>query len=580
LDEHLSAATTNFRLALQLADRDTAQSDVNLVRYFLCYLYYLRQQPYESALIGDFVSQRYPDSAGALQCAKISLACYLTLFAANEGQDRSFEIERLVAVANHIADRWPGGDAEQSLSTLVPHMVNAGELEQARQLTERIAETSPERGKAELVSGQAYWGAAARAAQQIYEWQQQGAPDGIDLALQQALLEELQQSARELLSAGFKRLPQQPGIDTATATALLSLARAYVTAEDYAAAIEVLEHPQFGPLTLVQQRDSAVDNPALTEETYRTALQASIGSLGTGGDAVMEKARQLMTALQNAVGDDAAGRQRLLSVYTSLALSIEAQMKSAPPETKQQMSLVFESFLQQLAAGATDPGILNWVAETYAGIAAGFDDGSGFLSDDAKKYYENARAAFANLLAAPNVPSQTATQIQLRMATMMVQLRDFNGALAVIQRVLADNANALNVQAEAARTLQKWGSEDPQKYAQAIAGMDTPQSKIWGWGKIAAATQSHQQFRETFYESRYELARCQFDLAQSKSGTAKDKLIAAAERTLVMTKQLYPTLGGPRWTRRYNELLNPILAAQGKPPIKMMNTETSLEVTP
>lgn len=576
----LATATTNYQLALQLADRDTPQSDVNLVRYFLCYLYYLGQRRYESALVGDFVSQRYPQSAGALQCAKISLACYLAIFAANEGQDRSFEVERLIAVVNHIADQWPGRDAEQSLSTLVPHLVNAGEIDHARRLTERIPETAAERGTAELVTGQAYWGAAARETQQIYEWQQQGIPDGVDLAARQLELERLRQSAREMLQAGFERLPEEQAIDTATATALLSLARACVTADDHASAIDVLEHPQFGPLTLVQQQDSAVENPAFQEETYRTALQASIGSLGTGGDSVMEKAQQLMGALKNAVGDDAAGKQRMLSVYTSLALSIEAQMKSAPPESKRQMSLVFESFLQRLAADATDPGVLNWVAETFAGIAAGFDDDSDVLSDDAKKYYEHALAAFANLLALPDLPPQLATQIQVRTADVMVQLRRFAEALAVIQQVLAGNASALNIQVEAARALQNWGSEDPSKYAQAIAGIDTPQSKIWGWGKIASATQSHPQFRETFYEARCELARCQFELAKSKSGNEKNRLMAEAQRTLEMTGQLYPTLGGPQWSGRYNTLLNQILAAQGKPPIERVHIDVSSEITP
>ena len=38
--------------------------------------------------------------------------------------------------------------------------------------------------------------------------------------------------------------------------------------------------------------------------------------------------------IANSVGDDAAGKQRMLSVYTTLALSIEAQMKSASHDLK------------------------------------------------------------------------------------------------------------------------------------------------------------------------------------------------------------------------------------------------------
>ena len=125
-------AITYYRMALQLADLQTPQSDVNLVRYFLCYLYYLQQDYFRSALVGDFVSRRYPNAAGARECAKISLACYLAMFDSSDDQDRHFEINRLVAVANLIADHWPGSpDAEQTLSTLVPRMVNAGELDHA-----------------------------------------------------------------------------------------------------------------------------------------------------------------------------------------------------------------------------------------------------------------------------------------------------------------------------------------------------------------------------------------------------------------------------------------------------------------
>ncbi|MCG8650238.1 MAG: hypothetical protein MI861_10410, partial [Pirellulales bacterium] len=67
LEHSRDDAITFYRLALQLADRDTPPSDINLVRYFLCYLYYLKQDYFEAALVGDFVSSRYLESAAALQ---------------------------------------------------------------------------------------------------------------------------------------------------------------------------------------------------------------------------------------------------------------------------------------------------------------------------------------------------------------------------------------------------------------------------------------------------------------------------------------------------------------------------------
>lgn len=245
-------------------------------------------------------------------------------------------------------------------------------------------------------------------------------------------------------------------------------------------------------------------------------------------------------------------------------------MKSASPEAKQEMSKVFEAFLQQLAGGATDPGTLNWVAETFAGIGAGFDDEGDVLSEDARKYYQNAIVAFQNILDKGGLPAKMATQIRVRMASVMGKTHEFPRSLAVLEQVLAENPSAINVQVEAARLLQRWGREDPSKYSTAIAG-GGQQSNIWGWGKIATGTLSHKQFRATFYEARYEVARCQLDLAHSKQGAEKEKLIADASRIVAKTKHLYPTLGGIEWSNKYNALGNRILIAQGKKPREHVN---------
>ena len=97
---------------------------------------------------------------------------------------------------------------------------------------------------------------------------------------------------------------------------------------------------------------------------------------------MMEKAKIAMAAMQQAVGSDAAGKQRMLGIYVNLAKSVESQMKSAAPDAKQEMSSVFEAFLQELSAGSSDVGVLNWVAETFFGLAAGLDKGSGVPNRD------------------------------------------------------------------------------------------------------------------------------------------------------------------------------------------------------
>ncbi len=560
-----STAMDSYRLAMQLADQDTPPSELNLVRYFVCYLYYLDKQYFEAALVGDFVARRYPQSAGARQCARISLACYMQILEMANEDDRQFEIEQLVTLTNQITESWPDGpEALEALTTLVPVMVNANEIEHADSMTRKIPETAPGRGQAELTTGQASWGKHLQLQQEIARLEREGVPEDVDLEAKRGESEQLAENAIELLSAGYDRIPDEPTVDTFNATALLSLAQAFVASAEYSKAVKVLEHDTSGAITLVEANHDAVANPVFVEEAYRTALQAYVGSMTDQGAGAMEKAKRAMAALQQSVGTDDAGKQRMLGVYVNLAQNVEAQMKSASATERQAMSEVFEAFLQELSGGSSDVGVLNWVAETFASLGAGFDDDPDALNQQAAKYYERSIAAFENLLSLSSLDPQLATQIKVRLASVKTQKRDFQDALDNFKEVLAKTPTAVNVQVEAARLLQRWAGSDPAKYAQAISGIPSGGKGIlWGWGKIANVTLPHKQFRDTFYEARYEMAKCLVGLAASKKGAEKSKLLADAERSLTRTKQLYPSLGGETWTRQYDALLKTIQSARG-----------------
>ncbi len=492
----------------------------------------------------------------------------MKLLETNQQQDTEFEIGRLVNVANFIADTWPDGSvAEEALTTLVPVMVNADQLDHAHAMTLRISESSPHRGEAEFVTGQAMWGKHLRLQQQVAA---EGGvvPEDVDVHWRRTLLEDLATKAMQLLAAGYDRLSESPTVSTSNATALLSLAQAYVATSQHGKAVDVLEHVSLGPMTLVNAGDDAVKNPVFIEETYRTALQAYVGSMGMGGQEMMDKAKTAMAAMQELVGSDAAGKQRMLGIYVNLARNVETQMKAATPQAKQEMSQVFEAFLQELSAGSSEVGVLNWVAETFAGLGSGFDDDPDVLNENAGKYYDRAIAAFQNILSMPDLEPQVATQIKARMALVKAQMHDFEGSLNDFEEILGNTPNALNIQVQAARLLQRWGQSDPEKYKLAILG-DPADGKqggaVWGWGKIANTAMRYQQFRDNFFEARYQMAECQFSLAASKQGKQRAKLLADAERNLAMTKQLYPTLGGELWTERYGKLLKKVQSARSTP---------------
>ena len=572
LESAQNSALASYRLAMRLADVDTPPSELNLVRYFVCYLYFTREQYYDAAVMGDFVSTRFPQSAGAKQCAKISLACYLKLLEAAGEQPGAFEIRNVVRATRWIADQWQDTpEAIESLSTVVPIMVNANALELACDFAQSLPEASNERAMAELVTGQALWAA------QLSSQQRNPNPSNPSVVITGDDAGKNEgPNALALLLSGYEHLPKDAQVDASLATAILSLAQALVANDQFVSGanekapenarkvVEVLEDETFGPLALIDRDHEAAQNPIFVQESLRTALQAYVSCLDSDPVAMMAKAQQMMSKLRKAVGADDVGRRRMLAIYVTLAQTMESNLAKAPPQSRKQMSGVFESFLAALSSDADDPGTLNWVAETYASLGAGFDDGGKALDANASLYYQKSIDAFQNLLGQINLQPALQTQVRARMAEVKAKNHDYQGAMADMQQLLKVNPAAVNLQVEAAKILKRWGSVDSTKYSDAIKGVrSSEKGGIWGWGKIANATMPHAQFRDVFYEARYEIAACQCARAMTLSGAERTKQLSAADKTLAVTEKLYPKLGGERWSSKYEELHDEIKRAGG-----------------
>ena len=578
LNEFQDNALASYRLAMQLADDDTLPSELNLVRYFVCYLYFAKNQLHDAAVVGDFVARRFPQSAGAKQCAKISLACYLKLLDLQGEEQNQFEIQRVADATRWLANQWANTpEAVESLSTVVPVMVNAGALDLACEFTQALPNGSRERAMADLITGQALWAEQLRGQNSVAN---SGKAGNVAVASDTAVATENaveperpggKPDAVTFLLSGYENLPEDTVVDASVATAILSLAQALMASSGVQAngaekgtlktgrILEILENPTFGPLVLIAQEDESAANPLFVQEALRTALQAYVASMESDPVGMMEKAKQTMTRLREAVGTDVVGKKRMLAIYVSLAQTMEAKVLQASPESKKQMTGVFESFLGALSADASDPGTLNWVAETFSSLGSGLDTGAQTLNEDARVYYDKSINAFQNLLTKGELSPALKTQIRARLAAVKARKRDFAGAMADMETLLRDNPKAVNLQVEAARILQRWGARDPSKLSEAIRGTGTGESAVvWGWGKIANATMPHQQFRDTFFEARYEIAVCQLALARTLQAGSRQKQLEAARKTLEVTSKLYPDLGGEIWTTKYQELMRSV----------------------
>jgi tetratricopeptide (TPR) repeat protein len=589
LSERQADAVRYFQLALALADDDVSLNDKNTMYYFLCYLYYKDSKYYDAAVIGEFLARHFPAGVGAKNCAKIAMASYLKLYKAKESEDKDFEIRRAVDIADYIVNKWPTQpEAQEALATLIPFMIKLGQLDDAEQYLQKIDEKSPKRGESELTTGQAMWAKYLIGMQDIRNAEKaEGAGETVDRTKlpDQAELDDLKKRAEKTLANGIERMKQAAAVDATLAMAALSLAQIYVDTQQPAKAVELLEDQNIGPKTLVEKEDPSAEREAYKIETHKVALRAYIGALPTvsgpqEGEAMMAKAEGVMNALKKLMGTTPEGQRRLIGIYISLATDIEKQIQNASAEAKTALTKGFEVFLTRVGDATKDVKEMFWVAQTLYALAEGSDQGGPQLTPDAEHFYNKAITAYNKILdlAKTNkeITPDMILQVQMRLATTQRRLGQYQDAINLFEKILLQKNMMLNVQVEAARTYQEWGAVgDPVVYDRAILGGRTNDSTgkytIWGWGKIANQTAPDpdkaggKDYEDTFYEARYNLARCRFLKARKEKTTAdRKKYFQLAKNDVALTYRFYPALGGEAWKAKFDGLLRDVQKELGE----------------
>ncbi len=588
-----------YRKALELAaaESEVSLDDLNIVRYFLCYLHYMREEYFDSAVIGEFVARKFPGHVGAVPCAKIAMACYVKLYNLNPEKSNDFEADRLISVCDYITKAWPTApEAGEALNTLIPFMINRGDLSRAEQYLEQIPADSAQRGDAELKTGQAMWSAYLNGMAELRKWRRpvedggEAPPEGTDLAQREKELEDLKQRAEKTLTNGVERMRQANKIDKTLASAVLSLAQIYVDTNQAEKAIAELEHPQIGALTLVKKGDPAVQREGYIQETYKTALRAYIGSLPAAKNPgeVMDKAKATMDDLETEVLKDPEGRTKLVAIYVSLAHSVRQSIDLAASEdAKNALSRGFETFLRQIGKESTDVNTLNWVAVTFVNLGEAFDNGKNPPPAKALSYYKEAQSTYEAMLKKDQankdfLDDRIGPHVMSELAKLKRRLGQYDEALKLFATVLKDNRTMVGIQVEAALTYQERGRYDKAAYyKKSITGGFPDEKKddiIWGWNRLATVTQRNPQYLNFFFQARYQAAKALYDYGRQEK---KRDDIELAKKFIMVTHKLYPELGAPEWPEwrgKYNQLLTDIQKALGeKPPYGLPKTapETS-----
>lgn len=573
-----------FRAASTLVDDDTDPKLLNEVRYFLCWLYWESEDFYRAAVLGEFLARRYPDHPAAASSAKLAMASYERLYTqalTNGGKaDTEFESRRMADIAEFIARRWPGtDDADAAQSVLVSYAIRNNRIEEAKAM---LAEASPEsRQRLELQLGNAMWG-------RYLELSQPGAK-----ATDAAALAKLKESAVKYLRSGFDAAHNERTLSESAAAAGLYLAQALLSDEKYDEAIELLEDSKVGPLELIAQQHDAASRPQFVIETYKAALRAYVLS----SPPQEKKALAIMKSLDKAITTGGGNEEQLTQIYIGLGMALEKQATelrdAGRTKDAARINAAFSQFLNRIAErqeNANWPTRV-WLAQTYYNMGTpersalrGSPNASAALNPLSKPARENlikARDGYQKLLAdtgkdpklAPNETSILAVRLQL--GECLRALGQYQEALDTFSVILKEKDASIVVQRAAALTYQERGQAENAKWLEnAIHGgyklKSTGQNRIWGWLKISQVAQraarTDEKFRDTFYESRANIARCRFMAALKQPGNERKANLAKAKQGIQSLAQLYPDLGGEKWRGEFDSLMKQIQAAAGEKP--------------
>ncbi|NMC19822.1 MAG: hypothetical protein GYA33_05315, partial [Thermogutta sp.] len=107
-DAARDAAIGLYRAALRYAAPDIMEQ-VNAIRFKLVYLLWDADRLEECAVLGEFLTRRYPQAAGSNAAGEVAVKAVRKLFldTLKQGGDGEWELQWMVRLADYLVQRWP-----------------------------------------------------------------------------------------------------------------------------------------------------------------------------------------------------------------------------------------------------------------------------------------------------------------------------------------------------------------------------------------------------------------------------------------------------------------------------------------
>ena len=512
------AAINLFNQALRLADDSVTPAEINNVRYLQSYCYFARGQHIESAVIAKFMLDKYPNVAGTQKAASILLSNQAATLDQTTG-DKTYEKQQLVQSCKSVLNRYPDtSEASAAAARLAWLSLGDNDVEQAKTWFNKIPSGEPQRVGLALSMGRRNW----------FAWSKSNAGQS-DNGKQQLSV------AKEQLTEGVTNSNPKT-LNYAAAEGALLLAQALLAEGDVDAAIKRLESDEIAPLKLIKPVHPVLKSTGRTnlyhQQTVITAIKTYMAAMArstSGQEKWIDKSGKVITGLQQRFKDskDPADMKRLAGIYRLISQRLIEQFDLLPAgQPRADFALRLASFLTEIEKQSQDARTVVWAGSTLLSVANTLrQDGA---NDQSETIYANAVSALdrAQELGFGDGDDAVAMTRELKRQRALAQrgAGNFDAALEQFTQLLTDQAGDLNIQVDAAMTLQQKAAaqENASAFATAILGSSPvadPKTKrkrnaIWGWKKLVQVTRGKAQFQNAFYQSLYHMIEARFQMGR------------------------------------------------------------------
>ncbi len=576
-EDVVQEALRMMTVALGNADASTPPDRIDKLRYLLCYTAYQVGRYPDAGLVGETVagSLAKTDAKTSQGAGYIALLAYNKMLSAAPAKDRDFELDRLSAVTSILHDNFPDSAQAETARLLVAGQLFAnGRPDDAAAWYAKVPAKSPKHVDAQLVGGRAAFAAYARAAVRKGE----NAPTAEELA---AMLADAKQRLTEGVQkkeAGLKA----GTVDTNLVQGKYALAQLHNRAGEYDTTLKLLVGEPFPvvPATNVgvgaKRPASGIKSRDFASSAHELLLRTYVGK----GD--LDEAQKVVKTLETIGG----GSGSVTAVYVNLGKQLrqELTLLKAEGDTERITSFVssFDALLTKLVeqSATLDAGSLEFVATTYAALAASIDD-----ETQKSTYYSKSAKVYETVV--EKAPPERLVTIQLERAQILRAAGEYDDALEAVAAVLKQKPTSLDGQVAAASILAESGTDpvDPKKLGEALSGTSRGGATIWGWagierrlGRLVSSGDPSDYVLGKYFDARYNVAAVSREIAVA--GGEKSRLGAVLGYVTRIARSS-AELSDEQWDQ-LDELYQKVQEDLGRPPTPLerpesATTETSTE---